>query len=165
MLARVVEGIGGAAVIASSLGMLASPSPTRPERAHATGMWGASVGAGIAVGPLLSAGLARLHSWRDVYVVLVAAGVGLALTARGSRSRASEHGARLDLPGVVLLALGMSAAARGLTEGRRGLDASAGRRTCSRPGVVLLAGFVLAERRSTTRCSTSRCSAGRPSPR
>src|SRR5262249_56512579 len=53
----------------------------------------------------------------------------------------------LDLPGVTLLALGMSSVLAGLTEGRLGWG---------RPlvigllvaGVVLLAGFVVAERRS-----------------
>ncbi len=148
VLARVVEGIGGAAVVAASLGMIASSFPDPAERAHATGMWGASVGAGIAVGPLLSAGLSRVHSWRDVYVVLVAAGLLLAATARGCDESRADRGARLDVPGVVLLALGMGAALAGLTEGRQGW---------TRPvvvvlllaGALLLTGFVLVELRSS----------------
>ncbi len=83
VLARIVEGIGGAAVIASGLGMLATAFPDPLERARATGLWGASVGAGIAVGPILSTWLGRWHSWRDVYAVLAAAGIVLALTATG----------------------------------------------------------------------------------
>jgi MFS family permease len=147
VLARVVQGIGGAAVVAASLGMIAVAFPDPAARAHATGMWGASVGAGIAVGPLLSAGLSRVHSWRDVYVVLVAAGILLAVTARGCDESRADHGARLDVPGVVLLALGMGAALAGLTEGRQGW---------TRPivvvllgaGALLLAGFALVERGS-----------------
>ena len=146
VLARVVQGVGGAALIAASLGMLAVAFPDPRRRAHATGVWGASLGAGIAVGPLLSSGLTLLHSWRDVYAVLVAAGVVLAATARCDESRA-PHGARLDLPGVALLALGMSSLLAGLTEGREGWG---------RPlvigllvaGAVLLMGFVVAELRS-----------------
>jgi predicted MFS family arabinose efflux permease len=110
-------------------------------------VWGASLGAGIAVGPLLSSGLTLWHSWRDVYVVLVAAGVGLAVTARGCDESRGARGARLDLPGVSLLALGMSSLLAGLTEGREGWG---------RPlvvgllvaGVVLLAAFVVVELRS-----------------
>jgi MFS family permease len=147
VVARIVQGIGAAALIASSLGMLAATFPDLRRRAHATGVWGASLGAGIAIGPLLSAGLTRMHSWRDVYVVLVAAGVVLAVTARGDDESRAAHGARLDLPGVTLLALGMSSLLAGLTEGRLGWG---------RPlvigllvaGVVLLAAFVLVERRS-----------------
>ena len=144
VLARVVQGIGGAALIAASLGMLAVTFPDPRRRAFATGIWGASLGAGIAVGPLLSSGLTLLGSWRDVYVVVVAAGVVLAATARGCHESRAAHGARLDLPGVTLLALGMSGLLAGLAEGREGW---------MRPlvigllvaGVVLLAGFVAAE--------------------
>src|SRR5690242_13794463 len=109
VVARIVQGLGAAALVAAGLGLLAATFPDPQRRAHATGLWGASLGAGIALGPLLSAGLTLAHSWRDVYVVLVAAGVGLALTARGCEESRADHGARLDVPGVVLLALGMSA--------------------------------------------------------
>jgi MFS family permease len=147
VVARVVQGIGGAAMIAAGLGMIAVAFPDPHERAHATGVWGASVGAGIALGPLLSAGLAEVGSWRDVYVVLVAAAAVVALTARGCDESRVGHRARLDVPGVVLLALGMGAGLAGLTEGREGWG---------RPlvvgllatGLVLLGAFVLVERRS-----------------
>ncbi len=75
--ARVVQGAGGAAVIAAGLGMLAVAFVDPAERARATGLWGASVGAGIALGPVLSTWLGRWGSWRDVYVVLALAGVVL----------------------------------------------------------------------------------------
>jgi MFS family permease len=147
VLARVVQGVGGAALIAASLGMLAATFPDPERRAHATGIWGASLGAGIALGPLLSSGLTLLDSWRDVYAVLVAVGVALAVTARGCADSRATHGARLDLPGVTLLALGMSSLLAGLTEGREGW---------LRPlvvgllsaGVLLLAVFVVTELRS-----------------
>jgi len=147
VVARVVQGVGAAAMIAAGLGMIAVAFPERRERAHATGVWGASVGAGIALGPLLSAGLAKVGSWRDVYVVLVAAGLALALTARGCDESRVGQRARLDVPGVVLLALGMAAGLAGLTEGREGWG---------RPlvlgllvtGVVLLGGFLYVEQHS-----------------
>jgi MFS family permease len=147
VLARIVQGIGGAALIAASLGMLATTFSDPHRRAHATGVWGASLGAGIAAGPLLASGLTLFHSWRDVYGVLVAAGVALAVTARRcDESRAAED-ARLDLPGVTLLALGMASLLAGLTEGREGW----GRLLVVGPltaGVLLLAGFIAAELRS-----------------
>jgi MFS family permease len=147
VVARVVQGVGAAAMIAAGLGMIAVAFPDPQERAHATGVWGASVGAGIAVGPLLSSGLAKVGSWRDVYVVLVAAGVVLALSARGCDESRVGHRARLDVPGVVLLALGMTAGLAGLTEGREGWG---------RPlvlgllatGVVLLGAFLYVEQGS-----------------
>ena len=163
VVARVVQGIGGAAMIAASLGMIAATFHDPQERAHATGVWGASVGAGIAIGPVLSAGLAKVGSWRDVYAVLVAAGVVLALTARGCPESRGAERARLDVPGVVLLVVGMGAVLAGLTEGREGWG---------RPLVVGTAWWPVwsCSRRSstssstpTTPCSTSACSDARPS--
>ncbi|MGC4111868.1 MAG: MFS transporter [Nocardioides sp.] len=147
VLARILMGAGGAAVIAAGLGMIAVGFTDPLERARATGLWGASVGAGIAIGPVLSTWLGRWDSWRDVYVVLALAGVLLAVTAQGCDESRSAHRARLDVPGVVLLAAGTGALLAGLTEGRQGW---------TRPlvlallaaGVVLLTAFVVVERRS-----------------
>jgi MFS family permease len=147
VLARIVQGIGGAAVVAAGLGMLATAFPDPLARARATGLWGASVGAGIAVGPVLSTWLGRWHSWRDVYAVVAVAAVALAASATGCPESRAGHRARLDVPGVTLLAVGTSAVLAGLTEGRAGW---------TRPlvvvllaaGVVLLGAFVATERRS-----------------
>lgn len=148
VLARVVQGLGAAAVIASSLGIIAVCFPPGPERAAASGVWGAGVGAGIAVGPLLSSGLDAVHTWRDAYGVLAVAALAVAVVARRQveESRSAE-GRRLDVPGVLLLASGMSALLAALVEGRQdwsappalGLGAAA---------VLLLAGFVAVEGRS-----------------
>ncbi|MBA4023274.1 MAG: MFS transporter [Gordonia sp.] len=150
VLTRVVVGVGGAAVIASSLGIIAHTFAPGPARAAASGIWGASVGAGIAIGPLLSALLERVHSWHDAYWVLAAAAVVLAVAAEKlvPESR-SEHRRGLDLPGAVLFAGGISALLAALVEGRQGW---------SEPTVIVLfvaAGVVLAafwfvEYRSTT---------------
>ncbi|WP_242497544.1 MFS transporter [Nocardioides oleivorans] len=145
---RIAAGAGGAAVVAAGLGMIAHAHPDPVARSRATGVWGASVGAGIAIGPLLGNYLSSLHSWRDVYVVLGAAGLALAVAGRGCPESRSDHRARLDVPGVVLMALGVAALLAGLTEGRAGWG---------RPvtlvllavGVGMLVAFVVIEGRST----------------
>ncbi len=121
VLARVLQGVGGAAVIASSLGIIAHSYPAGPARAAASGVWGASVGAGIATGPLLSAGLDRVASWRDVYWLLFVAAVATAVAAHFLvvESR-TEESRKLDIAGTVLLATGMSALLAALVEGRQG---------------------------------------------
>lgn len=81
VLARILQGLGGAAVVASSLGIIAHTHPAGPVRAKASGVWGASVGAGIALGPLLAAVLDRSASWRTAYVVLAIATLALAAAA------------------------------------------------------------------------------------
>ena len=63
-------GLGGGAVLACALGVIAHAFPPGPARGRATGVWGASVGAGIAVGGLVTAavdrgraGVARTCCW------------------------------------------------------------------------------------------------------
>lgn len=121
VLARVLQGVGGAAVIASSLGIIAHTFPEGPARAAASGVWGASVGAGIAVGPLMSASLDRFASWRDAYWVIGAAALAIAVAGRLLVDESRSHQPRgLDLWGALLLAAGMSSLLAALVEGRLG---------------------------------------------
>lgn len=147
VVSRVLAGAGGAAVVAAGLGMIAEAHPDPAERGRATGIWGASVGAGIALGPLLGNYLGLLHSWRDVYVVVGAAGLALAVAGRGCPESRSAHRAPLDVAGVVLMASGTAAVLAGLTEGRGGWGPAPVLLLAS--GLALLVGFVLVERRST----------------
>nr|WP_296774406.1 MFS transporter [Rhodococcus sp. (in: high G+C Gram-positive bacteria)] len=121
VIARIVQGLGGAALVASSLGLIAHTHPAGPLRARASGIWGASVGAGIALGPLLAAVLDRLATWRDAYWLLTLATIVLAIAAhrRVSESRTDDPRG-LDPAGALLLGIGVSALLAGLVEGRQG---------------------------------------------
>lgn len=148
VLARIGQGLGAAAVMASSLGIIAHAFPAGPARAAASGVWGASVGAGIAIGPLMSAGFDRAASWRDVYWVLGLAAVVLAVAARlvVDESR-SDQPRGLDLWGALLLAAGMSTFLATLVEGRLGwvqLEVFA----LAIASVVILVLFVVVESRA-----------------
>jgi MFS family permease len=146
VLARIVQGAGGAALTAASLGIIGHTFTSARERGRATAIWGASLGAGIAAGPLVSAGLTRWHSWRDAYVALAVACLALAWAGRGLPESSSGDRAQPDVPGTLTLVLGLSALLAGLTQGRE---------DWSDPwvllllitGVGLLAGFVVLERR------------------
>src|SRR5919107_3828186 len=121
VLARVVQGLGGAAVLACGLGLIGHAFPEGPGRVRATGVWGAALGAGVALGPILAAGLAALGGWRLPYVAtaLVAAAVAVAGRALLSESRAARP-RPVDAAGTLLLGLGLAALMAGLVEGRTG---------------------------------------------
>src|SRR4029077_2980346 len=68
--ARVLEGGGGAAVLACGLAVLAHDFAPGPARVHATSIWGASVGLGITAGAVLSAALDFGSGWRETYAVV-----------------------------------------------------------------------------------------------
>ncbi|GAB3070277.1 MFS transporter [Intrasporangium mesophilum] len=148
VLARVAQGIGAAAVVAASLGLVAHWFRAGHERAAASGVWGASVGAGIALGPLLSSYLEQWATWRDAFWVVAVASVGLAAWGRLRLVEVRSATPRgLDVPGALLLAASMTTFLAALVEGRQGW--------ASPTVVVLLAvavaaglGFLLVERTS-----------------
>ncbi|MGW6392031.1 MFS transporter [Streptomyces sp. NPDC055103] len=150
-LARIAQGAASAAVLAGSLGLLADAYPSGRDRIRATGVWGASVSGGIALGPLL-AGALSLVDWRLAYAVL---GLGaLVIAAAGARTLAPDtaKGARRtrpDIPGALVLGLSLAALLTALTLGRDGwLRAPVGLLLLA--AAVLTALFVAVEQRSRT---------------
>ncbi|MEV6626839.1 MFS transporter [Amycolatopsis sp. NPDC051106] len=116
---RVVEGLGAAALIACGLAVLGPAFPDAAGRARATGLWGACLGAGIAIGPL--AGAALDDDWRVLYVVITALSLGVAVLGRMLLEESVSARVRtVDVPGALLLGGGLAALLAALTEGRQG---------------------------------------------
>jgi predicted MFS family arabinose efflux permease len=144
---RVLQGAASAALLAAGLGAIGHAFPSGHPRIRATGIWGAMLGAGIALGPLASAALAEPGSWRWWYWAAAGAALLLAGAAgRWLRDSRSEERRQLDVPGVLSLGTGIAALVAAITEGRAGwlrmevvllLTAA----------VALLAGFALVESR------------------
>ncbi|MFD5447242.1 MFS transporter [Streptomyces sp. NPDC127100] len=146
-LARVAQGAASAALLASSLGLLVHAFPTPAGRLRATGVWGAFVSGGIAVGPLVTG---ALPNWRLSYGILGAATlIVAALGARSLSESRSPRGGRPDLAGAVTFGLALVALVAAVTLGRDGwLRAPVGLLLAA---TVLLGGlFVLLERRAAT---------------
>jgi MFS family permease len=119
--ARLLQGVGAGAVLACGLALIGAAYPAGPGRGRATGWWGASVGAGVAAGPVLMAYVQRETSWRVAYVLLAV--LTLALAAAGpALLTESTLGRRrgVDPVGALLLAAGLGCLLSGLTEGRQG---------------------------------------------
>ncbi|MFC9588315.1 MFS transporter [Streptomyces sp. NPDC056944] len=150
-LARIAQGAASAAVLAGSLGLLAQAYPAGRDRIRATGIWGASVSGGIALGPLL-AGALSLADWRLAYATLgaaalVAAAAGARTTEREAKPPAGEG--RPDIAGAVALGLALTALLTALTLGRDGwLRPPVGLLLLA--SAVLTALFVAVEHRSRT---------------
>ncbi|MFF8958176.1 MFS transporter [Streptomyces sp. NPDC014894] len=148
VLGRLAQGAAGAALLASSLGLLGHAFPPGPRRARATGLWGAMVGGGIAIGPVYAAVLTEAAGRPSVYWVLavLAAVVALwgALSLQESRSTVRR---RFDPAGVLTLAAGISLLVAALTEGRSGWTRAPVVLSLA-AGVLLLGCFALVERRA-----------------
>lgn len=146
VLARVGEGLGSAAIIACGLGLIGHAFPAGAARVRATGIWGAGLGAGIAIGPLLAAALDAAGGWRGPYVLIAVLALALAASARLVPESTSGRRRPVDVAGMLLLGLALAGVLAGLVEGRSGW---------LRPPVLLLLGggllaaaaFVVAELR------------------
>src|SRR5919112_1822925 len=73
-ICRAVQGTGGAAMFATSLAVIAQEF-RGGERGTALGIWGATAGAAVAVGPLIGGALTSGISWRWVFFVNVPIGI------------------------------------------------------------------------------------------
>jgi EmrB/QacA subfamily drug resistance transporter len=114
IVARGAQGIGGAVMFAVSLAIISQEFHGR-ERGTAFGIWGATVGMAVAIGPLVGGALTTYIGWRWIFFVNVP--IGIACVAGGVRelheSRDEEHGG-FDLPGLVMLTGGLFALVLGL---------------------------------------------------
>jgi EmrB/QacA subfamily drug resistance transporter len=105
-LARGLQGVGGAAMFATSLALLADAFHG-PARGTAFGLWGATTGAAVAVGPLVGGVLVEHVSWQSIFFINVPIG-GLAILATLRNIDESRGPAtKVDLAGVVTFSAGL----------------------------------------------------------
>jgi EmrB/QacA subfamily drug resistance transporter len=113
----VVEGIGAAMMMPATLAIISNTFKGR-ERATAFAAWGAIAGAAVAFGPIMGGYLTTYHSWRWAFrinvIVTPIAVLGAVLFMR--RDVANPTRERLDLPGAVLVALGMFSLVFGISQ-------------------------------------------------
>ncbi|MGW2865069.1 MFS transporter [Streptomyces sp. NPDC001205] len=155
--ARVVQGVGGAAMFATAPALLLTSYQGR-DRGTAFGVWGAANGAAAAAGPLLGGLLTEHISWPTIFWVnLPIAAVAIAMTLRVVRPdqlrTAPGHGApaRIDVPGAAAFTLAAGALTYGLIRG--GEAGWTGAETLATFAVTALAlvAFVVIEHRTARR--------------
>jgi EmrB/QacA subfamily drug resistance transporter len=116
-LARGAQGIGGAIMFAVSLALLSQEFHGR-ERGTAFGIWGATVGAAVAIGPLVGGALTEWAGWRWIFFVNLP--IGIVCVLWGVRvlheSRDPERRA-IDWAGFVTLSVGLFALVLALLRG------------------------------------------------
>lgn len=119
--ARVLQGAGGGAVLACGLAILAAVYPPGPPRVHATSVWGACLGAGVAGGSVLAVALDIGTQWRENYVAVVVVGlIVLIPTTRTIPESRADAPRKLDVTGLLLLVAAMTLLLVALTQARTG---------------------------------------------
>ncbi|MEU4484534.1 MFS transporter [Streptomyces purpurascens] len=115
-LARFVQGMGAAAVLTSGSALLAHTF-SGAARARAFGIFGASIGFGLAMGPFVSGLLVGVASWHAVFLVNVLLGAIVLVLARPLPESKNPGARRIDLPGVLTFTLALMLLALGFVEG------------------------------------------------
>src|SRR3954471_1001338 len=101
--ARAVMGVGAAMVFPSTLSLIANVFTDRRERALAIGLWGATTGVAIALGPIAGGWLLEAFSWRRIFFAMAPVSVLAGLFVAGYVPTSRDPRApRLDGPGFVL---------------------------------------------------------------
>jgi EmrB/QacA subfamily drug resistance transporter len=101
--ARAAQGVGGAIMFATSLALLSQEFHGR-ERGTAFGIWGATVGAAVAIGPLAGGILTTGLGWRWIFFLNVPIGIAaIALSLARLHESKDPARARLDWAGLVTL--------------------------------------------------------------
>jgi EmrB/QacA subfamily drug resistance transporter len=116
--ARVVQAVGAAILIPTSLGLLLPEFP--PEmRATATSIWGATGAVAAATGPSLGGVLVDAANWRWVFLINLPIGLAAVVPARRllREYRDETRGAIPDLAGTGLLIAGVGLIALGIVQG------------------------------------------------
>jgi EmrB/QacA subfamily drug resistance transporter len=150
IVARGVQGIGGAIMFATALALISQEFHGK-ERGTAFGLWGATIGAAVAIGPLAGGMLTSWLSWRWIFLVNIPIGVlAVVLAARELRESSDPEHSRLDPLGLVTLTIGLLCLILGLIEGNDHGWTSGLILTLLVAGVVVLGLFVASQTRNAT---------------
>ena len=149
IVGRALQGVFGALLAPAALSLLSTTFTESRERARAFGVFGAVAGAGGAIGLLLGGVLTEYTSWRWCLLVnLVIAAIAIAgAVALIPRQRAAAPRPKLDLPGTLLITLGLVGIVYGFSSAGSDGWGSALTIVPLAVGVVLAVGFVVLETR------------------
>ncbi len=141
ILARGVQGIGGALLVPNSLALISVSFP-REQLGRAIGTWSAFTSITTAAGPVLGGWLVQHGSWRWVFFINVPVALAVVWVTLRGVGESARSGARsgLDWPGALLATVGLGGLVYGLLEGAPVAGAI---------GVACLAALLLVEARTS----------------
>ena len=147
-LARGLQGIGGAGMFATSLALIGQEFHGK-DRATAFGVWGATIGGAVAIGPLVGGVITEHLGWEWVFFVNVPIGIAaMVLTERKIVNVFAKDPEPIDVPGFVTFSLALFLLIFGLIRGNPEGWGSPLILFCLIGAAALLSAFIAIEARS-----------------
>jgi EmrB/QacA subfamily drug resistance transporter len=147
-LARGLQGVGGAIMFAVSLALVAQEFPSGPERGMAMGIYGATIGIAVAIGPLVGGLLTDGLGWQSVFLLNVPIGLAAIVVTYWKLAESHDPNAtKIDWAGLLTFSTALFLLVLALV---RGNDEGWGSTTIVSlfaGAAVLLAAFATIERR------------------
>ncbi len=149
IIARSVQGIGGALLTPGSLAIIRS-SFDSAERGKAIGTWSGFSAITSALGPLLGGWLVQNTSWRWIFFINIPLAVIVLIVSvlHLPESTSGEGKRHLDFPGAILTAIGLGGVVYGLIQAENVGFANPIVLACILGGLVALGLFLFVEKRS-----------------
>ncbi len=114
---RAIQGVGAAAMFATALALIAQEFEGR-ERGKAIGIWGATLGAAVAVGPLIGGAVTDALGWEWIFFLNVPIGIAaIVITELRLANVAATDPQPIDWPGTVTFSLSLFGLIFGLIRG------------------------------------------------
>ncbi len=118
--ARALQGVGGAMILPSSLSVINAVFVGK-ARAVAFAVWGGTIGGMAALGPLVGGWLTTYYSWHWAFLINLPIGlivlIGVFIVVPETRDVTGRKG--IDVPGTILVTLGLVGVVFALIEGQR----------------------------------------------
>src|SRR5918997_428399 len=147
IVARGFQGVGAAFLVPNSLAIIGA-SFEEERRGRAIGTWTSFTSVTLILGPVLGGYLAENVSWRAVFFINVPIALAVLAVTRSHVPESQDPEARrLDLPGAVLVAVGLGGVVFGLLESSRSGLGDARVIGALITGVGALAAFLIVEGR------------------
>src|SRR2546430_580415 len=109
IVARCLMGLGAAMIFPTTLSLISNVYTERAERAKAIGLWGATAGIAIALGPIVGGWLLEQFSWTSIFIAMApVAAVGAALVAWSVPTSRDPGANKTDRAGLVLSSAAMA---------------------------------------------------------
>ena len=113
---RALQGLSAALLLPQTLALLRATFP-KEQFGMAIGIWGGVSSIAIAMGPIVSGVLVAHVGWESIfYINIPIALAGIVFGAYVIKEQAGAPGSKMDIPGVLLLAVGMSALIFGVVQ-------------------------------------------------